>query len=108
MKNTDLQVLFNENLVQSILEFSKELIVNRTVTKHLHDMAKIQEDLKKEKGSISIIIKCRNWNYKLIKHLHFARQKKKNFLYRIVTVGIKNGHILIIPNEKNHMLIQAN
>jgi len=44
MKNTDLQVLFNENLVQSILEFSKELIVNRTVTKHLHDMAKIHKE----------------------------------------------------------------
>jgi len=46
MENADLQALLDENLAQSTSKLARALNVDRTVTKHLHDLGKIRKERK--------------------------------------------------------------
>ena len=94
MENADLQALLDENPAQSTSELASALNVDRTtVTKRLHDMRKIHKEGKWIPYQLSENAIADRLNICISL---FARQKKKSFLYRIIT-----------GDEKNHGLIQA-
>ena len=81
--NNELQELFDENLAPSLKELSENLAVDEsTVLRRLHAMGKIQKEEKWLPHELSESAISNRFNIAISL---FARQKRKSFLWPIVT-----------------------